>query len=239
MGAIAATLGWQRTRYVRSAGSTGGICRLTEQHLTLSDNQSHEMTRQDIEAILAFGETQTVEFKAPNVDPTNLSKLIGAFANTQGGQIIIGIEGPNTIIGCDPDAVTKSLDRAKKLVTPSPSTSLTFFDFEDKKLGIISVESSPTLLFAVGGVYNRVGDSTQLMGAEWISKRIISNTDSLNLESTIKLLSGQIAAQSKSIESLLTELQQSGSFKTKLKDYIVGGIIGAILGFLPTYFLGK
>jgi TolA-binding protein len=40
------------------------------------------------------------------------------------------------------------------------------------------------------------------------------------------------------IEELQEELRKNSSWKSKLKDYIVGGIIGAILGFGLSKLLG-
>ena len=40
------------------------------------------------------------------------------------------------------------------------------------------------------------------------------------------------------IEELQEKLRKSSSWKSKLKDYIVGGIIGAILGFGLSKLLG-
>ncbi|MDP8218791.1 MAG: hypothetical protein P9M03_08705 [Candidatus Theseobacter exili] len=40
------------------------------------------------------------------------------------------------------------------------------------------------------------------------------------------------------IEKLQEELCKSSSWKSKLKDYIIGGTIGAILGFVLSKFLG-
>jgi ATP-dependent DNA helicase RecG len=52
-----------------------------------------------ITELLLQGENNAVEFKSESISPDSLAKEIVAFANTQGGSILIGVEDDKTISG--------------------------------------------------------------------------------------------------------------------------------------------
>ena len=49
--------------------------------------------------MIANGENSAVEFKRDDVSPEKLAREIVAFANTQGGKILLGVEDDGTITG--------------------------------------------------------------------------------------------------------------------------------------------
>ena len=57
-------------------------------------------------------------------------------------------------------------------------------------------------------------------------------------QETLLDLPDQLEESQRMIEELQEKLRKSSSWKSKLNDYILGGIIGAILGFLLSKFLG-
>lgn len=57
------------------------------------------MTAADIERLAGRGEGQTLEFKQRTPEPPRLAKEIIAFANTDGGRLIIGIEDDGNVVG--------------------------------------------------------------------------------------------------------------------------------------------
>jgi len=54
---------------------------------------------------------------------------------------------------------------------------------------------------------------------------------------SIDQLTGNLSRQSQAIERLYREIQDSNRPGQKLKDHIVGGIVGAVLGLLLSWFL--
>ncbi len=57
------------------------------------------MTAADIERLAGRGEGPTLEFKQRTPEPPRLAKEIIAFANTDGGRLIIGIDDDGNVVG--------------------------------------------------------------------------------------------------------------------------------------------
>jgi len=71
------------------------------------------LTLERLQALVAAGENQTVEFKRKVANPTKIAREAVAFANATGGVLLIGIEDNLTIYGLtEPDGDEFLLDRA-------------------------------------------------------------------------------------------------------------------------------
>ena len=111
-----------------------------------------------------------------------------------------------------------------------------FKGLNSHELFIINVEKSSEIVFSAGSVYQRIGEQIRPMTAEEISSKLkIISSDS----NSLKALANAIEKQSQTIAELREEIRTSNSWKTKLKDQIVGGIIGALLGLGLTLLLTK
>ena len=64
----------------------------------------------EILALLRQGENSSVEFKSANAHPDSLARELVAFANTQGGTLLIGVEDDGSISG-----LTESLDHEARI----------------------------------------------------------------------------------------------------------------------------
>ncbi|MDX9770031.1 MAG: putative DNA binding domain-containing protein [Tenuifilaceae bacterium] len=187
-------------------------------------------TKENIEQILQNGETEQIEFKAFIRDPLILSKVIGAFANRNGGTIIVGIEEPKKVIGCDFNRLEGILERTKSILNPVPKIEINQIEFEGKIIGIIEVEKSNNLIFAGGGVYERQGEMIRAMAPSELKNKIVQ----FSKPESQDLLAKVISKQTKIIEELRDEIRTSNSLRSKLKDYLIGGVVGAILGLVLT-----
>lgn len=54
-----------------------------------------------VKALIGQGENQFIEFKEQKVHPDSIAKEMAAFANTQGGTILIGVTDQAGICGVD------------------------------------------------------------------------------------------------------------------------------------------
>lgn len=57
------------------------------------------LTKTDLLALIANGENSAVEFKRDNIKPQDLAKELVAFANFEGGRVLLGVEDNGTISG--------------------------------------------------------------------------------------------------------------------------------------------
>jgi ATP-dependent DNA helicase RecG len=57
------------------------------------------MTKTELLELIRNGETSGVEFKRDTIDNRALAKELVAFANFQGGQVLLGVEDDGAIVG--------------------------------------------------------------------------------------------------------------------------------------------
>ena len=62
------------------------------------------LREQELEYLIAAPEGQTLEWKSPRIHPRDLATTFIAFANADGGRLLIGIEDDGTVSGLDPVA---------------------------------------------------------------------------------------------------------------------------------------
>lgn len=67
--------------------------------------------------IVALGETSTVQFKRTLEDANDLAKELCAFANSQGGMILFGVEDDGTISGLAPEDIRELTSKIANVAT--------------------------------------------------------------------------------------------------------------------------
>ena len=129
---------------------------------------------------IVLGESKNVEFKEKlPQNSEKYTKTVIGFANTQGGQLIIGIEdGTRKVTGVDNDSVFQVMDNIANTVsdscTPQIVPDIAFQTIEGKTVVVASVApgaNRPYYLKSKGkenGTYIRVGGTTRLADAEKI-----------------------------------------------------------------------
>ena len=101
-------------------------------------------------SIIRDGESGHAEFKR---EPTKtLQKEIAAFANADGGHILIGVNDQGAVIGTDRKLAQESLDSALQSIIPPPAISTTTFTIDGKEIFVITVKKGEYLC-SVGGVF--------------------------------------------------------------------------------------
>ncbi len=105
----------------------------------------------EIEQLLLTGEGETVEFKEKlDINSQRLAKTATAFANTNGGTIVFGINDDQRVVGCDirgmADTITNLL---RSRCDPPPSFTTKTIKYEDKELLLVQVARSSTTVHVV------------------------------------------------------------------------------------------
>jgi len=127
----------------------------------------------DIHDLLAQGENERLEFKVGLRESGELAKLIGAFANSDGGTIVIGVREPAEVIGTDVKRIRQLYERAIEKLEPKPHTSFASIDVSGKEIVVIEVDKANSLVFAENGAYARVGAATQPMTAHNVTQALM------------------------------------------------------------------
>jgi predicted HTH transcriptional regulator len=189
------------------------------------------MISEQITEILKRGESQTVEFKRIIRQPASLARIIAAFANSEGGIILIGVEEPATIVGCDSTQVESVYRAALSRLSPTPKTSIEGHRVAGKLLVVITVKKSAELVLSDEGAFQRVGASIRRMSSADISSSL-PRQQLLPIER--ESLAEGIARLTEMVEGLQQQLAYSNSFKGQMRNYLIGGVIGATLGLIFT-----
>lgn len=177
------------------------------------------------------GENETFELKEDIRDPLILSNLISAFSNNLGGQIVIGVREPIEIIGTDTDKLQKMVGFAKLELKPLPDLTSQIVTIDNKKVFVIDIKKSDRIVFSAGSVFQRIGDQIRPMNAEVIKSKLTKLTSD---DKSLSTLAIAIEKQSQTINDLREEIKNSNSWKSKTKDNLISGIIGALLGLVLT-----
>ena len=121
-----------------------------------------------ISQILETPELDRVEFKKDASSPAGIVKEFGAFANTAGGTIVIGVEDDGTVVGVEDQKVEEAISNAIYAKTvPQLRPDIVFSTHEGKDLVLVRVSyyQGPDPLAVRKGkdelvVYERVGSNS-------------------------------------------------------------------------------
>lgn len=106
-------------------------------------------------ALIRGGESERVEFKrAPS---RTLHHEIVAFANAEGGHLIIGVDDSGNIVGTDVKTAQEAVTSALQPIVPPPHIATRKFSVNDRDLLIVEVQKGSSLCSVGGVVYIRVG----------------------------------------------------------------------------------
>jgi predicted HTH transcriptional regulator len=193
-------------------------------------------TEDDVQRFLRQGEGATVELKTNIPEPRVIARHIAGFANSTGGVILLGVDERGEIVGCDVASANRLYQAALKRLNPVPETK--FHDVKiasNKAVALIEVAKSDGPVLFDGGAYARQGAQTRIMTA----------TDMLALYDrtkppvhTFENLAQAITQQTQIIEKLREELSAAGRFTNRMKEWLISGVTGAVLGWIVTKIFG-
>jgi len=114
-------------------------------------------------------ESTQLEYKAVLPPAATVAQLIGSFANTDGGAIVLGVveDGKGVVINGLSDEF-RAVQIARKsidLLSPPPAVSYDYVVHQGKRLFVIDVKKSDVEVSLGGKVYVRVGERTTLKQA--------------------------------------------------------------------------
>ncbi len=108
--------------------------------------------------LIRKGEGEHLEFK--RTAESAVGKTICAFLNTAGGQLIIGVDNKENIVGCELDAQDK-ISNFLSVIAPRPKITLEKLTIEKRQIIIITVPKSDKLHTFGNTGYLRIGSTTR------------------------------------------------------------------------------
>jgi len=193
------------------------------------------MTSDEVLNLINQGESETLEFKLRLPDTLLLAKQISAFANTQGGVLIFGVGDDGKIAGIDNLKLTyQVLEQAEKRITPAIKLKPDTISLNGKKVVIVKIEKgnlSP--YFAGKQAFQRKNMDIIPLTGDNLYKDIqgrATTTDEIMKE--VKRLTAVF-------EQLNNEVLTSKNWRSKIADWVLGGIIGALISLALAMFLGQ
>jgi len=129
------------------------------------------LREQGVAYLVAAPEGQTLDCKSPRIHPRDLATTLIAFANADGGRLLIGIEDDGTVSGLDPIADREQVERllraAYEYCTPSVQVAYQFAPYRGRQVLVIDVPvSSRVHNHTNGRVYLRVLDRDQPLSVD-------------------------------------------------------------------------
>ena len=126
--------------------------------------------KKNIRQIIAEGESQRTEFKSSfNVEAM---ESITAFANTEGGCVLVGVSNKGKIVGVDTneESVQQWVNEIKSKTEPAILVDAERYEIEGKAVVMLSVPEYPVKPIALQGrFYKRIGNSNHLLSATEIA----------------------------------------------------------------------
>jgi predicted HTH transcriptional regulator len=201
---------------------------------------TERISADDLQKILSTGESASVEFHAtvPTLDV--FAREIAAFANAQGGHILFGIYFDGTIVGASQNDIETALYNCQSRIRPSVQAEV--YSIESNEKTVVAVRVLPSTLrpvFANGSAVIRTGAQVVALSPEQILRAIPGREnlqESVNQE--LENFAHSISDQTKTIDSLRQQLAEGQKWQGKLKDWILGGIIGATIGVILSALAG-
>ncbi|QDT47225.1 Divergent AAA domain protein [Symmachiella dynata] len=157
------------------------------------------VTDDDISNLIQQGEGAQIEFKRDVINILDLAKLVSAFANTDGGVAIFGVEEPDKIVGCSLRRTQDLVGKIENRIRPVPEMRLHVQSYRGVELAILVVKRLQSgLAISDAGAFVREGEATRLIDASTIERRIPVNepveTTNQHLREMLELMNDRIAS---------------------------------------------
>lgn len=192
------------------------------------------MEQLNIEELIKRPENEELEFKTHMPNKHLIAANAAAFANTNGGQLIIGVREGGQVIGIkDIEKARKTVEQAIQTVSPVLKPNIEIVPIQGKSILVAAIPRGNQSPYIVGGrVLQRIGDKLTDVRAETlysnIEKRTTTNDD---LRVEIQHLAG-------TIEELTKEVASARSWKSKIPTILISGFVGALLSLLLSLVYG-
>ena len=173
------------------------------------------MTEKEIKSILKKGEGLSIEFKS-SFNTETIETLV-AFANTNGGSVILGISNELKVIGVliNAESIQNWLNEIKGKTTPGIMPEAELVTVASKQIVVFSIQEFPTKPVAFKGkYYKRVANSNHLLTtSEVVNMHLQSFNTSWDYHTNNQFSIKDISFEK--VQNAIDKLNQTGSHITE------------------------
>jgi ATP-dependent DNA helicase RecG len=138
--------------------------------------------KENLLKLIGSSESMTVEWKQSLAEMEKIIETVTAFANTEGGNIFVGVKDSNNIVGVQigKGSLEDLANKIAQQTEPKIQPRITVKKVEGKSIIVIEVRpSGDKLILADGRPYKRVGSATRHMGKEEYERLILEKHKSI------------------------------------------------------------
>jgi predicted HTH transcriptional regulator len=197
----------------------------------------------ELEQLIRQGETQDVEFESSIPIPQVIAKHVAALANTNGGQLLLGVKEPGEIVGVNEQPARAAIEAANQYLSPLPVMKVQTLEVHAHAVVVVEVAASEELHSAMGGYFGRgtrpsgpleshPSATRPLNPAEIRQRSMKGRTEDFALSRLATAVAEQTRAiekQADSIGKLTRDFEKANSLWIKLAWAFAGVISGAVL----------
>jgi hypothetical protein len=209
-------------------------------------------TGQQVQELLARPESKVLEFKTDLHDQEQAAALIAAMANSGGGQIVLGTNENADAVGLeDPERTRTLLEKGAAEIAPAVSVTVREERVGGQPLLVAELEPNPDQgPFAPpsGAIQRRDqhGRNVALSGRELVHEVRSTGGGQGALEELLGNMNRRLEAMeqrehrtTEEARQAFKEARDARSWKAQLQGWLIGGVIGAILGVASAALLGS
>ncbi|HAR33958.1 MAG TPA: hypothetical protein DCR95_07695 [Desulfobacter sp.] len=194
----------------------------------------------NLKQILSAGENACIEFHAKVPTPDVFAREIVAFANADGGHLLFGVYFDGSIIGAIETEIETALHECQSIIRPTVQTDV--YSIKSDGKAVVAVRVFPSALrpvFANGLAVIRTGAQVVALSPEQILNLIPGREKLENsVNQALENFARSISEQTITIDALRLKLIEGQKWQSKLKEWILAGIVGATIGAILTGLTG-
>lgn len=186
----------------------------------------------ELTSIISAGENEQVEFKSRISNVEVAAKNIVAFANTNGGRLIVGYDERTKTIGSCSLKDRTMIERAISSIDNCPKVNLYTLNIDGKCVLILDVDKQEKgIAFWNGRMFSRDNERIISMGEKEIRHRMATVSNDFLLDAITKL-----SNQNQQLSDLIDKTSRSSTI-TSIITCVAGALLGTLFGFILNLFI--
>lgn len=194
------------------------------------------LTEADALELARRGSSETVEVRGRLTSAKILADLIAGFAHHQGGCIIFGYHPrKGKVIGCNQNRLKRRHDAAEAILGQVQISTIYFHKVHGRQLGVIYVPAVDRLIDSPGGLVVRTETVLRAMS----KSRIIEVLQRTRTKMSVDEFGTMILRVAQRVEETRDRIRREASWWTKIKEQIVGFVVGSALTALVAFIVTR